>query len=46
LPNAADLGWGDGVGAVDEAAEGALQAQGFRGEGAGVFVPQGVEAGG
>ena len=43
---------GEGVGLVDEVAERALQVQGFGGEGAGgvdgagVFVPQRVKAGG
>jgi hypothetical protein len=47
-----DLGGGEGVGLVDKVAEGALQGQGFGGEGAGgfegarVFVAQGVEGGG
>jgi hypothetical protein len=52
LPHHGDLGGGEGIGLVDEVAEGALQGQGFGGEGAGgfegagVFVAQGVEAGG
>jgi hypothetical protein len=52
LPHEGDLGGGEGVGLVDEVAEGALQGQFFGGEGAGgfdgagVLVPRGVEAGG
>ena len=51
-PYQGELGWGQGAGLVDEVAEGALQGQGFGGEGAGgfdgagVLVPQGVKAGG
>ena len=52
LPHASNLRRGQGVGLVDEVAEGALQGQGFGGEGAGglesagAFLAQGVEAGG
>jgi len=52
LPHKRDLGWGQGVGLVDEVTEGAFQAQGFDGEGAGggdgagVFFPEPVLAGG
>jgi hypothetical protein len=52
LPHEGDLGGGEGVGLVDEVAEGALKGQGFGGEGAGggdgagVLVPQRVEVGG
>ena len=35
MPHEGDLGWGEGVGLVDEVAEGALEGQGFDGEGAG-----------
>jgi hypothetical protein len=51
LPHQLDLRPGQGVVLVDEVAEGALQGQGFGGEGAGgfegagVLVPQRVEAG-
>ena len=52
LPHQGNLRWGQGVGLVDEVAEGALQLQGFGGEGAGrvdgagAFLAQGMEAGG
>ncbi len=52
LPHQGDLGGGEGVGLVDEVAEGALKGQGLGcecaggGEGAGVFIAQGLEAGG
>ena len=52
MPNQGNLGGGQGIGLVDEVAEGALQGQGFGGEGAGgrdgegAFVPQRVKAGG
>ena len=52
LPQQVDLRWGQGVGLVDEVAEGALQGLGFGGEGAGgfdgagVFFAQGVDTGG
>jgi hypothetical protein len=52
LPHEGDLGRGEAVGLVDEVAQGALQLQGLGGkgaggfDGAGVFVAQGVEAGG
>ena len=48
LAHQGDLGWGEDAGLVDKVAEGALQGQGFGGEGAGggecagVFVAQGV----
>jgi|ERR1019366_1263372 hypothetical protein len=42
FPHELNLGWGQGVGLVDEVAEGALQAQGFGGEGAGGFDGAGV----
>ncbi len=38
--------WRQGIGLVGEVAEGALQGQGLGGAGAGLFVAQGVEAGG
>ena len=52
MPHELNLRRGQGVGLVDEVAEGALQGQGFGGEGAGgldaagVFVPQRVKASG
>ena len=52
MPHQGDLRRGQGVGLVDEVAEGALQGRRFggtgtgRGDGAGVFVAQGVKAGG
>ena len=52
FPHEIDLRRGQGVGLVDEVEEGALQFQGFDGEGAGglesagAFLAQGVEAGG
>ena len=52
MPQEINLRRGQGVGLVDEVEEGALQFQGFDGEGAGglesagAFLAQGVEAGG
>jgi len=52
LPHEGDPGGGEAVGLVDQIAEGALQGQGFGGEGsggfdgAGVFAAQPVKAGG
>jgi len=52
LPHELNLRRGQGVGLVDEVAEGALQVQGFSGkgagggDGAGVLVPQRVQTGG
>jgi hypothetical protein len=52
LPHELYLRWGLAIGLVDEVAEGALQGQGFNGEGAGgfdgagVFGAQGVDPGG
>ena len=52
LPHQGDLGGGEGGGLVDEVAEGALQFQGFGGEGADgldgvrVFPAQRLKAGG
>jgi hypothetical protein len=52
LPNKLNLRRGQGVGLVDEVAEGAFQVQGFSGkgagggDGAGVLVPQRVQTGG
>jgi hypothetical protein len=42
FPHELNLGWGQGVGLVDEGAEGALQRQGFGGEGMGGFDGVGV----
>ena len=50
MPDEGDLGWGEGVGLVDEVAEGALQGQGLggtgEGDGAGVLVAEGAGGGG
>lgn len=42
FPHEVNLRWGQGVGLVDEVAEGALQGQGFGGAGAGGFDGAGV----